>query len=72
MRSLKEKLFESAERKDVFRFYKDVYQTHKEGKLQGKDTFWDFVKDIFHNLMHPKAGRMYSTSTKSLYEMIKL
>ncbi|GLJ15321.1 hypothetical protein SUGI_0251220 [Cryptomeria japonica] len=72
MRSLKEKLFESNERKDVFRFCKDVCEAHKQGKLQGKDAVWDFVKDIFHNLMHPKVGRRYSTSTKSLYEMIKL
>ncbi|GLJ30556.1 hypothetical protein SUGI_0605010 [Cryptomeria japonica] len=72
MRSLKEKLFELTEKKDVFRFCKDVCEAHKQGKLQGKDEVWDFIKDIFHNLMHPKEGRRYSTSTKSLYEMIKL
>ena len=72
MRSLKEKLFESTERKDVFRFCKDVCKAHKQGKLQGKDVVWEFSKDIFHNLMHAKSGRRYSTSTKSLYEMIKL
>ena len=72
MRSLKEKLFESAESKDVFRFCKDVCEAHKQGKLQGKDAVWEFFKDIFHNLIHEKAGRRYSTSTKSLYEMIKL
>ena len=72
MRSLEEKLFDSSERKDVFRFCKDVCEAHKQGKLQGKDAVWKFVKDIFHNLMHANAGRRYSTSTKSLYEMIKL
>ena len=72
MRSLKEKLFELAERKDVFRFCKDVCEAHKQGKLQGKDVVWEFFKDIFHNLIHEKTGRRYSTSTKSLYEMIKL
>jgi len=30
------------------------------------------LKDIFHNLTHPKAWRRYSTYTKALYEMIKL
>lgn len=49
-----------------------MFETHKQGKLQGKDVVWDFVKDIFHNLMHPKEWRRHSTSTKSLYEMIKL
>lgn len=72
MISLKENLFESTERKDVVRFCKDVCEAHKQGKLQGKDAVWKFVKDIFQNLMHAKAGRRYSTSTKSLYEMIKL
>lgn len=72
MRSLKEKLFELTERKDVFRFCKDVCEAHKQGKLRGKDAVWEFVKDIFHNLMHAKARGRYSTSIKSLYEMIKL
>jgi len=72
MRSLKEKLFGSIERKDVFRFCKDVWEAHKQGKLQGKDAFWEFVQDVFHNLMHPQARRRYSTSTKSINEMIKL
>jgi len=44
----------------------------KQGKFQGKDAVWEFLKDIFHNLMHAKVGRRYSTTTKSLYEMIKL
>jgi len=35
-----------------------------------KMQFGKFVKDIFHNLMDAKARRRYSTSTKSLYEMI--
>ena len=35
-RSLRENLFESAGRKDVFRFCKDVCEAHKQGKLQGK------------------------------------
>ena len=72
MRSLREKLLESKKRKDVFRFCKDVCEAHKKGKLQGKDAVWEFVKDIFHNLIHANAGRRYSTSTKSVYEMIKL
>lgn len=72
MTSLKEKLFKFTERKDVFRFCKDVYEAHKQGKMQGKDAVWDFVKDIFHNLMHPKVGKRYRTSTKYLFEMIKL
>ena len=55
MRSLKEKLFESTERKDVFRFYKDVCEEHKQGKSQGKEGICEFVKDIFHNLMHEKS-----------------
>lgn len=72
MRSLKEKLLESIERKDVFRFCKDVCEAHKQGKLQGQDEVCEFFKDIFHNLMHVKVGRRYNTSTKSLCEMIKL
>ena len=72
MRSLKEKEFESTKRKDVIRFCKDVCEAHKQGKLQGKDVVWEFVKDILHSLMHAKAGRRYSTSTKSIYEMIML
>lgn len=72
MRFLKENLFESTKRKDEFRFCKDVCEAHKQEKLQGKDAVWEFVKDIFHNLMHAKERRRYSTSTKSLYEMIKL
>lgn len=51
MRSLKEKSFESTERKDIFRFCKVVCEVRKQGKLQGKDAVWDFVKDIFLNLM---------------------
>lgn len=72
MRFLKEKFFESTKRIDAFKYCKNVYEAHKQGKLQGKDVVWDFVKDIFHNLMHPKARRRYSTLTKSLYEMIKI
>ena len=71
-RSLREKLFESAGRKDVFRFCKDVCEAHKKGKLQGKDAIWEFVQDIFHNLVRSKSGRRYSASTQSIYEMIKL
>ena len=47
-------------------------EAHKRGKLQGKDAILEFVKNIFYNLMHAKAGRRYNTSTKSLYEMVKL
>ena len=47
-------------------------EAHKQGKLQGKDAVWEFVQDIFHNLAHPKAGKRYGASTKSIYEMIKL
>ena len=72
IRSLKDKLFESIERKDVFRFCKDVCEAHKQGKLQGKDAVWESVQDIFHNLTHPKAGRRYGASTKSIYDLIKL
>jgi hypothetical protein len=39
---------------------------------QGEDVVLDFVQAMFHNLMHSKAGRRYSESTKSTYEMIKL
>lgn len=56
MRSLKENLFEATEWKDVFLICKDVCEAHKQGKLQGKDVVWDFVKDIFHNLIHPRQG----------------
>jgi hypothetical protein len=38
MRSLKEKLFEFVERKDIFMFSKDVCEAHMQGKLQGKYT----------------------------------
>ena len=54
-RSLREKLFESGGRKDVFRFCKDVCEAHKQGKLQGKDTVWEFFQDIFHNLVRSKS-----------------
>ena len=53
-RSLMEKLFESIGRKDVFRFCKDVCESHKQGKLQGKDAVWEIFQDIFHNLVHSK------------------
>ena len=33
MRSLRENLFESVGRKDVFKFCKDVCEAHKQGKL---------------------------------------
>ena len=72
VRYLKENLFELTKRKNVFRFFKDVCEGHNKGKLQGKDVVWEIFKDIFHNLMHEKVGRRYSTSTKSIYEMIKL
>lgn len=72
MLSLKENLFESTKRKNVFRFWKDVCKAHKQGKLQGKDAVQKFVNDSFHNLMHVKTGRRYNTFTKSIYEMIKL
>ena len=55
----------------MFRFCKDVCEAHKKGKLQGKDAVWEFVQDIFHNLVHSKLGRRYSASTHSIYEMIK-
>ena len=35
-------------------FCKDVCKAHKQGKLQGKDAVWEFVQDIFHNLVHSK------------------
>ena len=47
-RSLSEKLFESTERKDVC-------EAHKQGKLQGKDAIWEFVQDVFHNLVRSKS-----------------
>ena len=50
-RSLRENLFESAGRKDVFRFCKDVCEAHKKGKLQGKDVVLESIQDIFHNLI---------------------
>ena len=71
-RSLREKLFESVGRKYVFKFCKDVCEVHKQGKLQGKDVVWEYVQDIFHNLVRSKSGRRYSASTQSIYEMIKL
>ena len=71
-KSLREKLFESAGWKDVLRFFKDVCEDHKQGKLQGKDAVWEFVQDIFHNLVRSKLGRRYSASIQSIYEMIKL
>ena len=46
-RSLREKLFESTGRKDVFRFCKDVCEVHKQGKLQGKDAVWELFKIYF-------------------------
>ena len=65
-RSLRENLFESTGRKDVFRFCKYVCEAHKKGKLQGKDVVWEFFQDIFHNLVHSKSWRRYSASTKSI------
>ena len=56
----------------MFRFCKHVCEAHKQGKLQGKDAVWEFVQDIFHNLVRSKSGRRYSASTQSIYEMIKL
>ena len=62
-RSLRENLFESAGRKDAFRFCKDACEAHKKGKLQVRYEFWKFVQDIFHNLVHSKSWRMYSACT---------
>ena len=56
----------------MFRFCKNVRESHKQGKLQGKDVVWEVVQDIFHNLVRSKSGRRYSASNKSIYEMIKL
>ena len=53
-RSVREKLFKSVGRKDVFKFCKDVCEAHKKGKLQGKDEVWEFFQDIFHNLVRSK------------------
>ena len=50
---------------------KDVCEVHKQGKSQGKDVVWEYVQDIFHNLVRSKSGRRYSASTQSIYEMIK-
>ena len=59
-------------RKDLFRFCKDVCEDHKQGKLHGKDAFWEFFQDIFHNLVRSKSGRRYSAPNQSIYEIIKL
>ena len=56
----------------MFRFCKDVCEDYKQGKLQGKDAIWEFVQDIFHNLVSSKLGRRYSASTQSICEMTKL
>ena len=46
-------------------------EAHKQGKLQGKDLVWEFVQDIFHNVVRSKLGRRFIASTQSIYEMIK-
>ena len=56
----------------MLKFYKDLCEAHKQGNLQGKDAVWEFFQDIFQNLVHSKSGRRYSSSTKSIYDMIKL
>ena len=53
-------------------YFARMCEAHKQGKLQGKDAVWEFVQYIFHNLTHPKEGRRYGASTKSIYQMINL
>ena len=47
MRSLKENLFESVERKDVFRFFKDVCQAQSKENFKVKMQFGNFSRISF-------------------------